>query len=538
MKNKTWILLFASTFSLLLSGCEFFKTKEIDKAKKAGILLVGIGPDPETLDPQCATGVTEQNVLRALFEGLVKPHPETIEPRPGVAKRWSISEDGLIYTFYLRKNAHWSNGDPLTAEDFVFSFQRLLTQEIASPGATSFFTIKNAKAFYHKNVSFDEVGVKAINSHVLQITLEKPTPYFLSLLMQTYAYPLHHATLKKCNGEFTRDPSWTREQFFVSNGAFRLKQWKTSECIDVYKNENYWNKNQVKLNGIKFKPIADVTTEERAFRSHQLHITENVPYTKLKTYHEKTNSPLQVHDYLGTFYYIFNTKVKPLDDVRVRKALNLALSRNLLMGGDLFNIKHKSTFQLVPEGCQNFHCQQPLHEDGLQARQLLAEAGYPNGQNFPKLTLTFNLSEGQMYLAAAIQEMWKRVLNINIELVTLEWKVYLKYRREKNFEIARGGWIGDYNDPTTFLDLWLHDSPNNYTNWQNAKFDDLLAQAAQEPHAAKRIHLLEEAENILLEEVPLLPLHASATSHLVHPSVKNWFANLLDWHPYDCIYLE
>lgn len=538
MRNKNYICLFSSILGLLLSGCGLSKTSDIDKAQKQGILLMGIGPDPETLDPQCSTGVTEQNVLRALFEGLVKPHPKTVEPEPGIAERWTVSEDGLTYTFYLRNNALWTNGDPLTAEDFVFSFQRLLTPEIASPGASSFFTIKNARAFFHKEIPFSEVGIKAIDTHTLQITLSRPVPYFLSLLMQPYAYPLHRPTLKQCNGEFTRDPSWTREQYFVSNGPFKFKQWKPGEYIEVLKNDTYWNKDQVKLNGIKFNPISDVAAEERAFRRQQLHITENVPYTKLKAYRNQKNSPLRIHTYLGTFYYIFNVNVKPLDDVRVRKALNLALHRELLMGSDLYQIKHKSTFQLVPEGCQNFHCLHPLNENADKARQLLAEAGYPNGQNFPKLKLTFNIAEGQMYLASAIQEMWKKELNIDIELVTFEWKVYLKHRRDKNFEIARGGWVGDYNDPTTFLDLWLKDNPNNYTNWENARFDHLLSQAAAEPNAEKRMDLLEKAENIIIEEVPFLPLHSSATSHLVHPSVKNWFTNLLDWHPYDCIYLE
>lgn len=520
---------------LLLSACGRQIVKEVDVARQNGLLLVGIGPDPEGLDPQCVSGVTEQNVLRSLFEGLVKPDPKTLEPSPGVAASWTVDESGLSYHFFLRKNARWSNGDPVTANDFVFSFQRLLTQEICSPTANTFFVIKNAQQFYEKKIPFEHVGIKARTDHELEIHLERPTSFFLSLLMMPASYPLHRPTLKANNGEFVRDPSWTQPQHFVSNGAFKLKHWQPGKSIEVVKNEHYWNKANVALSEIKFLPISDVATEERAFRSGQLHITEIVPYTKIRAYYEQTHSPLRIHPYLGTFYYIFNTKVKPLDDVRVRRALNLALHRDELMGCDLFQIKHKSTFQLVPEGCQNFHCIKPIREDANEARQLLAEAGYPNGQNFPKLTLIFNTAQGQTYLASAIQEMWKKELNIHIELVNVEWKVYLQRRREKNFEIARGGWVGDYNDPTTFLNLWNDNNPNNFTYWHSDLFDQFMRKASEEIDVQKRMHYLEQAESLLLSESPLLPIHASATSHLIDPNVQGWYPNLLDWHPYECI---
>lgn len=532
MKIKRSITL---VLCLLLSACGHQAIKETDIARQKGLLLVGIGPDPEGLDPQCVSGVTEQNVLRSLFEGLVRPDPKTSEPRPGVAISWTVSENGLTYRFFLRQDARWSNGDPLTTHDFVFSFQRLLTQEIGSPSAHSFFFIKNARQFYNKELPFEQVGVKAVNDYELDIELEQPTPFFLSLLMMPAAYPLHRPTLKACNGEFIRDPLWTQPQNFVSNGAFKLKNWRAGKNIEVTKNEYYWDQEHVALSGIKFLPISDVATEERAFRSGQLHITENVPYTKIKAYHEQASSPLRIHPYFGTFYYVFNTKVQPLNNVRVRKALNLALHREELMGCDLFQIKHKSTFQLVPEGCQNFHCINPIREDAEEARRLLAEAGYPNGQGFPKLTLIFNTAQGQTYLASAMQEMWKKELNIDIELINVEWKVYLQRRREKDFEIARGGWIGDYNDPTTFLNLWIENNPNNFTYWHNTKFEKYLRKASKEIDSQRRIHYLGKAESLLLEECPLLPIHASATSHLVDGKVCGWYPNLLDWHPYENI---
>lgn len=521
---------------LSIAGCS--REQEVDKAEKKGILCMGIGPDPEGLDPQFATGVSEQNILRSLFEGLVKSHPETLEPVPGVAERWEISPDGKIYTFYLRKNACWSNGDALTAKDFLFSFRRLFTPAVGAYGTIPFFCIRNAQAFFSQEVDFDQVGIKALDDYTLQFTLEQPTPYFLSLLMQCTAAPLHEETLKKYHGEASRDPTWTQDQHFISNGPFQLKHWKVGKKLTAVRNPYYWNQAQVRLNGIRFYPISDTSAEERAYRRGQLHITEIVPYGKIQHYHDKKPSPLKIHPYLGTFYYIFNTQVKPLDDVRVRLALNMAIHREVLMGSDCFRLKHQSAYQLVPEHCQGFHCLAPMPENAERAHALLAEAGYPQGQGFPKLTLIFNTSEGQMYLASAIQEMWKKELNIDVELINLEWKVYLKRRREKQFEIARGGWIGDYNDPMTFLELWRTGNINNFPSWSNVEFDHLLHHASETAIPEERIKILEDAEQILLKDAPLMPIHSSATSHLVHPHVRGWYPNLLDWHPYDTIFFE
>ncbi|MDR0755546.1 MAG: peptide ABC transporter substrate-binding protein [Puniceicoccales bacterium] len=523
--------------SWLIVGCQSKKPlTEVEQANKAGILLVGIGPDPEGFDPQWVTGVTEQNVLRSLFEGLVIPDPKTLEPKPGVAERWEIQ--GNRYVFHLRRNARWNNEEPLTAHDFVFTFQRLLTPQLAAPNASTFFAIKNAKAFYNNEIDFQEVGVKALDNDTLEIVLEQPVPFFLSLLMQPCCYPVHQKSLEQHACAWTRNSNGYPTHHLVSNGAFQLKKWSIGEKIEMVKNTYYWNNTNVRLNGIHFFPIADVATEERAFRRGQLHITENVPYQKLNAYHTQKNSPLQIHPYLNTFYYLLNINVYPLNDVRVRKALSLAIDRNQLAGSDHLKLKHRSAYQLVPEGCAGFPSTRPIQENAVMARELLKEAGFPNGQGFPKLTLLFNANEGQTYIASAVQEMWRKHLNITIELVNQEWKVYLQRRRDGQFEIARGGWVGDYNDPTTFLNLWLKDANNNFVRWHNEMFDSLLFRANNTRHHAERLQLLQEAEKILLEDVPLILIHSSTTSHLVHSTVHNWFGNLLDWHPYDCIFLQ
>ena len=520
----------------LLDGCHSKKSlTEVEQANKTGLLLVGIGPDPEGFDPQLISGVTEQNILRALFEGLVSPDLQSLEAKPGVAERWEVND--CKYTFHLRTNARWSNGDPLTAQDFIFTFKRLLTPQLAAPNASNLFIIKNAQQFYKQQVPFDEVGIKALDDYTLEITLEYPAPYFLSILMLPMCYPLHEGNLTQNHCTFSRNQTWTRSAHMVSNGPFVLQEWVVGKKIEVSKNKYYWNANQVRLNSIHFIPIADVITEERAFRCGQLHITENVPYQKFKTYYQNGDSNLRIHPYCGTFYYLLNTSVYPLNDVRVRRALSMAIDRDSLMGNDQLALKHHSTYQLIPEGCAGFHSISPIKENAELARQLLAEAGFPNGQNFPKLTLLFNTTEGQIYLASALQEMWKKQLNIHVELVNQEWKVYLQMRREGHFEIARGGWVGDYNDPSTFLNLWRSDASNNFGHWGNSNFDELL-EKAKTSITSQRMQYLQEAEKILLEESPFIPLHSSASTHLVHSSVHNWFGNLLDWHPYDCIYLQ
>lgn len=531
-------------FTLFLLMCLFGgcgsqdKKLNIKTANERGILLVGIGPDPEGLDPQLISGVTEQNVLRALFEGLVVLDPKTLEPQPGVAQSWEVQNDGKTYLFHLRPNARWNNGEPLTSNDFVFSFKRLFSPQLASTNVGNYFAIKNAHKFYSGQCSFNQVGVKAIDATTLSIELERPIPFFLQLLAQTECYPLNEKSIQQHNGFDGRNASWTHAENLVSNGAFNLKQWLVGEKLVTEKNPYYWDQQNVKLNAVHFYPIADVATEERAFRRGQLHITENVPYSKMNDYLKNQSKNFQCHPYLGTYYYLLNIHVKPLDDIRVRRALTLAINREALTGCDQLKIKHRSAYQLVPEGCSGFKSKQILHEDLQLAQKLLAEAGFPNGQGFPKLTLLFNTTEGQTYIASAIQEMWKKNLNISVELINQEWKVYLQRRREQKFEIARGGWIGDYNDPTTFLDIWETHANNNFVKWSNVQYDAYLQKARECPDKEERLQYLEEAESILLQEMPLIPLHSSTTTHLVHPSVQGWYGNLLDCHPYKGISLN
>ncbi|MDR1665436.1 MAG: peptide ABC transporter substrate-binding protein, partial [Puniceicoccales bacterium] len=474
---------------------------KVDWANGEGILLVGIGPDPEGLDPHLVVGTTEQNVLRALFEGLVRPDPKTLEPLPGVAERWNVSVDGRTYTFFLREGAKWSNGDPLTAEDFVFSFRRGLDKTLGTSAAEYLFALKNARSFYNGTVPFEQVGVRALDRTRLELTLETPKPYFLSLLMMPAYYPVHAKTLEKWDGVRSRSNAWTKPGNLVSNGPFCLKSYVIGKEIEGVRNPHYWA--PIALNGIRFYPVADVATEERSFRNGRLHITECVPYAKLTVYANKEVSELRLSPYLSTSYYLLNIHLKPLDDLRVRKALSLAIHRESLAGSDRMNVKHQSAVHLIPEGCGGFCSVAKVEEDPVRAQKLLAEAGFPGGKGFPKLKLFFNPSESQNYLAVAVQEMWKKNLGIEVELVNQEWKVYLSTRRNREFQIARGGWVGDYNDPETFLNLWESTSCNNFVGWSNAKFDQLLKESAETLDPAKRLLLLQEAEAILLDDMPL-----------------------------------
>lgn len=492
---------------------------------------MGVGQEVRNLDPCGATEVPEKVVLGALFEGLVRFHPRTLAAIPGVAERWEVSDGGRKYRFFLRKDARWSNGDPLTAEHFVSAFERALSPSSLSSQAPLLYGIKNAESF-HRGVTkdFGAVGVRAINPLCLEIQLQRPCSTLLSILMQPIAYPIHPKALSENNAQ--NDHCWTSPECYISNGPFRLATWQTGYSVTVAKNPFYWNEKNVPLNAVEFFSFSDPHTEERAFRNQQLHITENVPYQKLMVY-AKTPC-LKLAPFWGIFSYVLNTRCKPLDDARVRRALSMAINRELLAGNATVK-KHVPAYTLVMSDSVS---KNGVKENILAAQHLLSDAGYPNGKNFPKLQLIFNDTEGQHYLAEAIQEMWDRNLHISVEIISLEWKAFLHRRQTHNFAIARGGWIAEFPDPQTFLSPWLSSSPNNFAQWHSSTFDALFSQITTLPHGPQRLAKLYKAEAILTQCVPAIPIHANLSSHLVHESVQNWHSNVLDWHDVSVLNLK
>lgn len=520
---------------LIGSGCSGRKTP-VELGNEHQILHQGNGTDLEDIDPHIVSGVPEHNVLTALFEGLVNVDPVDLHPIPGVAQSWDISADGKTYTFHLRQNARWSNGDPVTAKDFVFSYKRVLSRNLGAPYTDRFYSIKGAEDYHKEKITdFSEVGVTALDDFTLQIQLREPIPYFIAMLSGMSWFPVHEATILKYGQIDQRGTAWTRVGNIVSNGPFKLKTWELSHKLVVERNPYYWDNQSTRLNEIHFHPISDESTEERAFRSGQLHITYTIPLSKVTSY---LGTPyLRLAPYFATYAYAFNTKKAPLNDKRVRHALSLALDRKSIID-NVTKRNEDPALSFVPPGASGYHTTAKLEENVERAKQLLAQAGYPNGEGMPPIKILYNTADSHRSIAEALQYMWEKNLNIHVELENQEWKVFLRARAGSDFDLFRLGWVGDYLDPNSFFEIFTSQSANNVSGWSNDDYDKYIAQANSTGDQVKRFGYLDKAENLLMEELPILPIYFYTRAYLVQPSVKNWHPNLIDVHPYNTVYLE
>ncbi|HEY5752100.1 MAG TPA: peptide ABC transporter substrate-binding protein [Chthoniobacterales bacterium] len=510
-----------------------------DIAAKNKILLIGNGTEPQNLDPQVIKGVPEHHLIMALMEGLVTNNisDQSIED-PGLADRWEHNADASEWTFHIRDNARWSNGDPVKASDFVFSYQRMLSPGLAADYADMLFIIKGAREFYEgKTTDFSTVGVKAIDDHTLKITLVGPTPFFLSMLLHTSWYPVHPATILKFGKIDDRVSLWTKPENYVGTGPFKLKEWKPNEVITVERNPNYWDAANVKLNGIEFYPIEDQNTEERAFRAGQLHKTNEVPLDKIPAYRRDNPSLIRIDPYFGTYFYRYNVTTPALKDPRVRQALTLAIDRESIVE-NVTRAGQKPATGFTPEGMGGYKTPELVEYDPDKARELMKEAGYPDGKGFPKLDILINTSEQHRTIAEAVQDMWKQELGINVGIRNEEWKVYLDSQTNLKYTISRSAWIGDYLDPITFLSMWITNGGNNNTGWSNAEFDALIGEANRTGDEAKRNEVLQKAETILLNEAPFGVVYWYTRFYLLSPHVVNWNPLILDNHNYKYIDLK
>ena len=535
--NKTISFLMLMLF-ISLTGCSSGESN-ISLGNRTGILYWGNGTEPASLDPHIATGVPEHHIMSSVMEGLVLKDRKSLEPRPGVAESWTISDDGRIYTFKLRDDARWSNGDPHIANDYVWSWWRALQPALGNQYAYMLFPIKNAKRYYDRETEdFGDVGVKALDQRTLQVTLTNPTPYFLQLLDHYSLFPVHQATIEKFGNADQRGTRWSYEGNLVSNGPFKLDEWKINRHITVTRNLHYWDNDNVALNGIVFKPVENTVTEERMFRAGQLHVTSNVPADKISTYRKSNSTELKIAPYLGTYFYRLNIKTPQLQDRRVRRALGMAIDReklveNITKGGQI------PAYTMTPPGTMGYYPTSTLAFDPEGAKNLLSEAGYPNGEGFPAIEILYNTNEGHRKIAVALQEMWKDYLNIDIKLLNQEWKVYLATESAGDYQISRGGWIGDYVDPNNFLDMFLCGGGNNRTGWCNEEYDRLILEVApsQSSHE-ERLAVFQQAETMLLDDMPIIPVYTYTSVKLVDSSVENLDGNIMNQAMYKDIYLS
>jgi oligopeptide transport system substrate-binding protein len=532
-RSSWWVLLAVAVGCF---GCK--RMTRVEDGNRNQILHLGNGTEPEDLDPHVVVGVQEDNILRAVFEGLVNEDPEDLHPVPGVAERWDISPDGRIYTFHLRQNATWSNGDPVTANDFRETYKRALSPDMANEYAYMFNNVVNAEQYYKGTLTnFNEVGFAVLDDRTLRVTLQNPSSYFLSLLNHHSWKPIHIPTVRKYGPVYERGSRWTRPGRFVGNGPFELVSWTVNQVIVVRKSPTYWDSARVKLKEIHFYAMESLDAEERAFRAGQIHKTDKLPLSKIAYYKEHSPQFLYQAPYLGTYFYMFNVTRKPFTDKRVRQALAMSINREELTrqvsrGGEL------PAYHFTPPNTVGYTSKARFEGNVEKARKLLAEAGYPDGQGFPKVELLYNTLESHKTIAEAVQQMWKENLHVEIGLRNEEWKVYLNSKTQKNYDIARYGWIADYVDPNAFLDMWMTDAGNNDSGWSNKEYDGLILKAAQTVDRDERFEVFQKAEAILLDEMPVIPIYFYTSTYLLQPSVKGWGPTILDHHPYPYVELR
>lgn len=655
---------------LFLTACD--GRSDVERANEAGILIVGNSNEPKGLDPHLVSGVLESNIIRALFEGLCVEDPSNDGiPLPGAAQSWEPSEDFTAWTFHLQPEGKWSDGIPVTAHDFVFSFRRLLSPDPNWPAkyAEMLYFIENAEN-YSKNrrgeilmardsnfpsnwvtlsqanfggdeeldlsslsgekiddlepeqkeivlkylspnakVSFKKaasspfeklspserklrlaskgldklnreeltyiqtnpeafvwpesingevqsavitrlleyegkdlwdtarVGVTASDDFTLQINLRGPVPFLPEITKHYTWYPVpRHIILKHGKMNTAYSSPWTKPGNIVSNGPFKLKEWRTNHVLEVERSPTYWDIEKVKLNGVRYLPISNYYTETRMFGDDQLHVTYTVP-SELIPFAKKTfPNELRQEPYVGVRFLRANIRREPFNNPKVRRAFAMAIDQEaicekILQGGQ------KPASGIVPPFGE-YDPPKVISFDAEKARQLLADSGYKATSSFPDISILTTDSDTGRREAEALQAMWRKNLGINVRIIQREWTTYLQKQYDADFDLCAGGWIGDYLDPTTFLEMWIKDGGNNNTGWSSKEFENLLRTAENTASVPTRMATLAEAENIILEDTPVFPIYWYTTNYLIRPEVQNWDPLLLNNHPFKFISLE
>ncbi|MDB6126110.1 MAG: extracellular solute-binding protein family 5 [Verrucomicrobia bacterium] len=509
------------------------------KAPTPQIWRVGNGAEPQDLDPQAVTGIAEHKIVMGLVEGLVTEDPKDLHPVPGLAESWEISTDGLVYTFHLRRNLKWSNGDPITADDFVQTYRRGLTPAFGSEYSYLLWFMVGAEDYNKgKLTDFSKVGAKAPDDRTLVITLVHRTPFLLKIMASHYTWDaLPVKVIAKFGPLEQKGSDWTRAGNLVSSGPFILKEWTPHQQVVLARNPLYWDAKTVKLDEIIFFPIEEPATEERMFRTGQIDMTYELPQSKIDTYRKEYPASLRTDPYLGNYFFRFNVGRPPFTDKRVRQALSLAIDResivkNVVRGGQ------RPEYAVSYPGTAGYTPRAHLTGTIADAQRLLAEAGFPGGRGFPPVTVLYNNSQNNRELCEAIQAMWRKNLGIEVGLANQEWKVYLDSQHTQNFDIQRSGWIADYVDPHVFLEIWTSDNGNNDTRWANAEYDKLFAEAIAATNDQDRYEIYQKMDAILVDELPVMPIYYYSRVHALSPRVKGYYPTLLDNHPYKYIYLE
>ena len=519
-----WLLL--GIFLTACSGTDSIPVKMQPLILEDGstVLRKGNGAEPETLDPHRAQSVGASNILRDLYEGLVSKAPNG-DLKPGGAKSWEISEDRKTYTFELRENAVWSNGEPVTAEDYAYGLRRVVDPLTASPYAQIIAPIKNADAIIQNEMPVSELGVEVLDKTHFRIHLNSPTPYFLGLLTHSSTYPAYRAVIEKFGDKFTQPEN------SVTNGAYQLDEWVVGSHIRLARNPSYWDNANTGVDKVEYLPISDVNSELKRYQAGELDWTSGVPIPQLDLIQKHIPTQLKTVPTLGVYYYGLNVTKAPLKDApKLRKALSMAVDREIITekitrGGEI------PAYGWVPkvvsdyQGAEMEFADWPREKRLAEARRLYKEAGYSEDKPL-HLEIRYNTSESHKKLASVVAYMWRTNLGIDTELINEEWKVFLQnVRTRKVTEVFRAGWIGDYDDPYTFLELLYSKFGLNGSGYANLEYDALLDQAAKLPGGEQRQQLMRDAETILLTDQPVIPIYYYTSKSLIKPYIKGFVGN-------------
>lgn len=519
-----WVSMLAILSMLVLAGCGGASDADKGNGKLAEEQVLNVGrvpSEPPSLDPLKATDNVSGLILRHVMEGLTRMG-EDGKPKPAVAEKWDINEDATKITFHLRKDAKWSNGDPVKAEDFEYAWKRVLNPDNAADYAYQLFYLKNGEKYHAGKAKVEEVGVKAVDDQTLEVELEKPTPYFVSLTSFYTLMPVNKSTVEK-------NKKWAAEaKTYVSNGPFTLKTWKHDQKIELAKSKHYWDAKSVKLDQINLPFIADDKTGYQQFKAGKIDETNMIPTDLTKTSLDKgeaETTPEAAH-----YYYKFNVDKKPFNNKKIRKAFALAIDRKLIVEQVVQGGQQPATGFVpwqMPDLAQNKEWVK-TREDYLQptaepekAKKLLEEGMKEEGwDQLPEVTIDYNTDEGHKKIAEAIQQMWKKHLGVDVKLRNSEWKVYLDKTRSGDFQVARYGWLPDYLDPMTFMDMYVTGGGNNDINFSNKKYDQLIKEAKSTGDQKKRMEAMHRAEDLLMDEMPIAPIYFYTKIHMQQDYVK------------------
>lgn len=615
-------LLFVTLFSLPGCGSEhedYFGT--VKPKHGPNELWFNNGAEPEWIDPSKCSDSNGGEIIFNTFAGLVEAHPKSLEPMPDIATHWDIRDGGRHYTFHLRPTK-WSDGTPVTAHDFEYSFKRLLDHRTASKYATNGYIFKNGDianqraivvtglpdgatpddlsewasglpvktprvegergCLFVKTVddlkaeqeegpepeavdreavvtqlrerpltvggltvtpevtiaTLDMVAVKAVDDLTLEVELENPIPYFLRFLTFYSFMPIPQHLIERLEQDGKSPELWTRPEHIVCNGPYKMTEWKFRQYMIFEKNPEYWNLDSVKVDKIRLSMIESYNTALNMYKAGELDWPGSntplpnefmEPMKQYKDFHYAPN--------LAVYFYWLNTKRPPLDNPKLRRALSLAINRQDLVD-HVTQANQIPTQDLVPDGLAGYEgLNRPIF-DPEAARRLLKEAGYESGEDVPEVTLTYNTSEGHKQIAEAIQQMWKQELGVTVTIENQEWNVYLKNTQMMNFQIGRMGWIGDYADPFTFLELLMEDCGNNHSNWSSQEYDNLLRESNQQTDPQTRLAMMREAEALAMEQQPMIPLYVYTTTQMIKPYVRGIWSNYQDRHPWKYIWID